>query len=347
MMLIAGCGQNPSRNPTAIAAHESTRPLTRAPSGAPLEIRETEFDFGVQVAHGQTLRHEFTLTNTSEQRVTLVDGQALTPCCSSIQVPSKIVEPGEIVRIPIEFRTGERTGRNRLEFVVRAVEQRPWSLGLAIYATLVPEIEIAPREPSDASLILNRAGFQRFRVTSRRLGDIGRDAPESIASTDGVDVRFEGPEHAQTDLNGMTIYERDILVRLPASPKPGSRRASFELKWPDGRRREHAITWNVAALIRASPAGIVLKPSDGRCKRSIALYAPDVKFAVAGVSGSLLADTPALTAADAKLHKIELDLDPARLEKPGATDIVFRTNHPDQPTIAVSVMVLPPQEDAP
>ncbi len=74
-----------------------------------------EFDFGTVLAQGQVLRHEFTLTNPTNQPMRVLKATALTPCCSEVgPISSATIAPGGHREIPAVLRIrSDRTGQKR------------------------------------------------------------------------------------------------------------------------------------------------------------------------------------------------------------------------------------------
>lgn len=99
------------------------------------------------------------------------------------------------------------------------------------------------------------------------------------------------------------------------------------------------MAWQVASHIRATPSGLVLKADAGSLPHQFFLRSEDRPFRILRVSGSVLArlDEPLPEVAQ-PVHRLALILKP---DSSGASDIRFTTDHPDQPTVTVSVLILP------
>lgn len=55
-----------------------------------------QHDFGPVLARGQTLRHEFSLTNPTNRPMRLIGAKLSTPCCSLLgPLPTDVIPPGD------------------------------------------------------------------------------------------------------------------------------------------------------------------------------------------------------------------------------------------------------------
>jgi hypothetical protein len=331
-------------------AAEPTPKHTPPPIAAehpPLNVAETEFDFGTVLSRGQTLRHAFEVVNTTDQAVTLREAVPNAPCCSAITLPTRTVNPRDSTGIPVEFRPGTRTGPNRILFQVHVGDEKRWTLGLAIRANVLQETEVEQVEPSDTTTTIGNSALQRYRIISRALEPEGLGAPDSITATRGASVELvEAPVSARR-ADGIIETETNVLIRLLPSSDPGNRTSTLAIRWPNGRTREQSLAWRVLPLISVAPSGLVLNPKDGRVTRSLLLTARESEFQILGVAGELLNAAPNCPTEPSRVHRITVDLDPARHPGPKATDLLIRTNLADQPIVPVSVVVLPQTEDAP
>lgn len=332
MILASGCGTSSSVSDEELAA------LLAPPE--PTGSRELVHDFGPILAHGQTLRHEFTLANPTDRPLKIVSAQAQTPCCSAVGPHPEMIPPGGTATLPVLLKPGSQSGRKRFRFIVQtdSTEQPGWVLSLI--ADLTAELEMSPIEGFDASLPLGQPGHQRFRIVCHRVGDVGLGAPDAVTVGPPLSARFLGPADEAAATEGPVESTRIVEVDLPASTEPGSQRGELILHWPDGQERSFPIAWQVVARIAIEPSGLVLRPTGEPITRSVLVTCGDRPFRITGVSGPLLADPPPRPAAPRRLHRLELVLDPSLVES-GTTDIRIDTDHPDQPTIVLSVLVLP------
>src|SRR5690606_18249787 len=81
-----------------------------------IELRE--HDLGVVLSRGQTIEHEFRLTNPADRPERILGAQALKPCCSEVAaVPTSIPAGGE-ARLAVRFKPGFQSGRKVVDFLV-------------------------------------------------------------------------------------------------------------------------------------------------------------------------------------------------------------------------------------
>lgn len=111
-----------------------------------LETNNQEFDLGPTLSHGQTLRHEFTLTNGTNQPVRLMSSMAQTPCCSTIGPLPDSVPPHGVVKIPVVFRPGFATGFKRVVFTAETDRDNSRVCLFALSANLFSELEVISDE---------------------------------------------------------------------------------------------------------------------------------------------------------------------------------------------------------
>jgi len=86
---------------------------------------------------------------------------------------------------------------------------------------------------------------------------------------------------------------------------------------------------------------LILRPSDGTESRVILVASTETPFKVASVNGVLLAEAVAIPLNTARVHRLNLILDPRKSADLSASDIQIETDHPDQRRLAISVLLLP------
>ncbi len=267
----------------------------------------------------------------------------MTPCCSSIGPLPKVVPPGGAVEIPVEFRPGARSGRLQVSFVVETDSPERPTIGLALIADLTPTLAIEEIGDAAETLRPGQEGRRILRVTCRREGDAGMRAPDRVEGAGPLEAKFLGEpidQGAQGDLHEST---RDIEVTIPASAEPGYRRQSVRLGWSGGQAPpyDHLLSWRVRLPIEVSPPGLVVKPAQGPIASRVVVRCADRPFRITRVSGAILA-APCVPAAEpARWHPLALAIDPGRAPSSGPAEILIETDHPDQPEVLVSILVLP------
>lgn len=164
--------------------------------------------------------------------------------------------------------------------------------------------------------------------------------PESLKVSPPLTARWLGAAVEAKQSDDMVETTRDVEVTLPASTNVGARQEQLNVGWAGEKTLEHRLAWQVHPCIRAFPSGLVLAPSAERETRTVLLQCDDRPFRITKVAGAMLADGDESPSLSRKVHQLQLVLDSARVASSKA-DVEFTTDHPDQPTIAVSVLMLP------
>lgn len=332
-MLSLGCSDDPVPTPKG--------PGEMAATDAAL------FDFGPVLARGQTLRHEFTLTNPSGRPLKVLVVEALTPCCSTVESAPATIPPGGSARLAVTLNPGFRSGRKRARFAYRTDDDPSTVRELTLVAELFPEVDDALDEGSDATVPLRRAGRQSIRFAFFEKDREGRGEPDSVEATPPLSARFVGPAEARSLGAGIVRTTRVVEVGLPAEDGPGGRRGRVTLHWPDGKSWERAIEWNVVPRIVAHPPALTLRPGQGATFK-VVLKAEDRPFRVRRIDGPILPDKFLAPGEPSRTQVLEIPLDPAKVSKAGVVDLAIETDHPDQARVVVSVLILPAtSEDRP
>lgn len=330
---LYACPPPPEKNLTALENQKN----------GGLEIGETEHDFGLVLARGEVLKHDFALRNPTDRPIRLLEAQAFTPCCSSIGPLPPLIGPGEAVHVPAVFRTGRESVRKRVEFAVwtDAPEAPVWTLGLT--TAMTAEVELHYAKGSDTALPLGQSGLQRLLILCRRVGSDGRGAPETVVAAPPLSADFAGPAAEENLPGGLVEARRIVEVHLPASPEEGMRRGEVVLGWPGCQRWPQPVEWRVTPRVRAIPSSLVLDPGTGtdRERRTVVLESVERPFRITGVSGPLLADPPApLPAAAGRKHRLDLAFDVAKATRPSSSNVKIATDHPDQRSVEITVLVM-------
>jgi len=209
---------------------------------------------------------------------------------------------------------------------------------------LQPTVSIEEIDARSDSLGYGQSGSRRYRVACRWGRDGGRHLPEAVTVDDPLHAAFVGNVRERSLDGGLFEAERDVEVTIPASNEPGHRRAALRFSWADGYIQDIPISWKVSPPLQANPPGLVLKPVDGRIRRSILVHSSDVPFRITGVSGSLLAEPCSPSGESARSHVISLAIDPALATNADSPEIRITTDHPAQAELLFSVLVLPSDE---
>jgi hypothetical protein len=325
----------PHRGQSAISVRS-----TYHPSNESSRVSTQEFDFGTVLAQGQTLRHEFTLTNPTARPIHLLKAIAYTPCCSAIEEPPQSIDAGGEAKIKISLKPGLQSGNKRVLFeVVTDSEDRPIRK-FAVSANILPVYEITLLEGSDNRLRLGQGGKQIFRVLCRRREGEGRTLPGRIEVAAPLQAAFKGAASEKPDIEGWVESTRDVEVVLPPSSKAGAKRSEMFLQWPDGYSQPYPVSWVVSPCITVNPPGFVLHAFDAREPKLVTLTSDDRTFRVTKIVGARLLDEAASKSAAAKNHRLQLRFDPATTDRQGASNVEFLTDHPHQPVVTLSVLTL-------
>lgn len=299
-----------------------------------------EYDFGKILAQGQTLTHEFILRNPTERPVRLIGGTAFTPCCSSIGTLPQSIPPKCEVRIPVTFKPVSGSGVKRVAFAVETDDPAHPARTFGLSARLISVWEIEQLTDASTSLPLGQSGKQEFRLTARRKGTAGLGLPETISATPPLAAAFREEVPAKTDSEGLIERIREVVVTIPAERQPGRRRGEVIFGWPDGHTRRRTIAWEVRPRLMISPSGLVLSRSSQPVEQTVVVSSDGRPFHVVKVTSPLLAGPVEHSRQAGIRQRLNLRLDLSRTPAERAVDVRIDTDHPDQPTAILSVLVL-------
>ena len=304
-----------------------------------------EHDFGTVLAQGQVLRHEFTIKNPSDRAIRLVRGTAFTSCCSAVgPLPDLIPASGE-VKIPVVLKAGFKSEPKRVEFAVETDDKDSPPYSLALRARFLSEWEIENGSESMPSLSLGQSGKHTLRLVARREGKMGRAFPEFLTATDGLTATFSGPGIESTPGNGLVESRRELEIGFPAAKQAGLRQGDVVLSWGDGKTEVTHVQWSVRPHLTVRPSGLVLKPSAKPVERTVVVESDGRPFRVTSVNSPALSKPPVPPRESSTSCQIPLVLDLSKIKPDGVVDVVFATDDPDQPTVALSVMLLRGSEE--
>jgi hypothetical protein len=303
------------------------------------ESAYTEDDLGAIFADGQVVQHDFTIRNAMDRPVRLLNGEALTPCCSSIGSLPGSIPPAGTAKIPAAWRIGRQSGARRVEFVVNTDDPSRPTRMLAMRASLTSAWEV---EPAELKMILRpgQSGEQRFRVTALRKGPLGRPLPEELSATAPLVAAYLEPPSERTGEDGVVQSSRAALVKVPADREPGVRCGSLLFRWRDGRSETHLVTWDVRSLVSVTPPGLVLRSRAEPYQQVFVLSSRERPIRVIGVAGPLVAGSVGLPQGARATQVVRLAIDTRRTHEERPSEITFHTDHPGQPDALVTVLVI-------
>lgn len=304
-------------------------------------VESASFDFGRVLSgdRGLVLSHEFPLVNRADRPMRILHASALMPCCSTLDGVPASIAAGQSARIRASFRPGSSTGRRRLGFEVATDADSGRIHRFLLEANLAPEFELRGDPGTDTVNAVNRPGRSRLEVVCRMLRGEGRELPSSVDTDAPVRATFEGPG-AECELEGGLIERtRGILVDWPATKVPGHELSRLRLVWDDGRTSEHALVRVVEPRISPSPSAFVWRV--GGPATGVLLLRSEEPFRILGIEGPVEMASRSPEDGPSRLHRVGLAFRPTAGLAPETTNIVVRTDDPDQPSVAVTLLVLP------
>lgn len=111
--------------------------------------------------------------------------------------------------------------------------------------------------------------------------------------------------------------------------------------WKDGKQKTYVTSWAVTPSVRVIPPGFVLRGEEGPVDRTILVSADDVPVRIQSITGPLAADPTPLSPEARPTQSVTIRIDPKLCSAGRATDIRIVTDHPKQPVVTVSVLILP------
>lgn len=305
-----------------------------------------EYDFGPVLARGQTLRHEFTFTNSTKRPIRLTGATATTPCCSEIgTLPKEAIPSGGRCPIPVVLKVAPllQTEKKRVEFLVQTDSNECPSLAFALSAMIHPEWEVRASPDSTRTLPIGQAGQQVIRITCRRVAGEGTILPSGVEVESPLVARFLGEPGEQTEAQGIKSQTRDVEVTLPRSPRPGSHQGTIRFRWPEGRTREQLVFWIVVPPVRANPSRLVVRPSERDVTHTIVLTSFNGRpFRIGQVGPPHLVVSPEFDRAADRSHTLKLRIDPEQASRDQNPRVIIKTDVDDQPAVSLNIVVLPP-----
>lgn len=335
-LLPAGCSSHPSPGDRE---RMEVAPVASAAS------HNQVFDFGPILARGQTLRHDFTLTNPSEKPLRLSRATCFTPCCSAVEsLPNSIPPHGES-KVAVVFKPGYQSGLKAVQFAIETDSAEQPNRLLTLRARLFSEWEIALASDPAGDLPIGNEGKEVWRVVCRRKGTEGLRSPDSIKVAEPLRARFRGSVEEQVQPDGVIEATREVEVTLPAIPKPGTQQAEMALLWTDGRRKTQVIHWEITPVVHLSPSSLVIEASGNSIEQSVTIASDDVPFRITRVCGALLSQPVDVPPDSGRTHHLTLRLGPARVVAGEISTVVIGTDHPKHPEVVLRTLVLLPPGD--
>ncbi len=300
-----------------------------------------EHDFGVVLAEGQTLRHEFTLKNSTDRPLRIIRGTAFTPCCSALEPMPESLPPNSEAKITAVLTPGYQSGLKGVRFSVETDDEKQPVRAFTLRGRFLSGWEVERLDGSATSLLLGQSATQTFRITVRRASGQGPGLPETVLGTPPITAAFNGDGSTKNSAEGFTEAVRDVLVTILSGGHPGPQRADVHFGWPGQPSRRHTVTWEVRPRLKVSPSGFVLKTSPRPIKKTVVVISDGHPFRVKRIVGPVLAGEAELPRDAATTQELALNFDASQSLGKGAADVTIETDHPDQRSVSVSVLVLP------
>ena len=316
------------------SAHPSDRDTHRA---TPSEYRTQEINLGSVLAHGQILRHEFTLTNPSDQPTRILRASSSFPCCSSIgPLPGTIPPRGE-VRIPVVVKTENKSGPLHIGFAVVTDSFAAPIRRLGIAVRLIPEWQIEDKQAATHTLSIGESGKRSYRITCRRMETGGFGLPDIVTVGGPIKVSLKGEAHETTISGGIIEATREVAIDLLPSSQTGRCQGEILFRWTNGLTRSQITTWEVTPRIKASPSGLVIKRSKEPERVAVVVTSEGCDIRILKVDGPL-AKALSLPTDPSRVHRLSFMVDSSKVKSGGISDITINTDHPDQSSVAVTLL---------
>lgn len=248
-------------------------------------------------------------------------------------------------KVAVAFKPGYESGRKVVQFNVETDDQERPVRTLILEARLVSAFEVAPLDGSTRALPLGEAGRQEFRLTARRKGKEGRDLPGKVSTSPPLGAEFRGEPVTETNAQNLVEATRRLVVNIPHGKRPGSMNGEIIFTWADGQTETRPISWEVLPRLRVSPSGLVFHKSPEPIQQKIFIRSDQRPFRLEGVSSPFLSRPVDLPRGAAARHELALLLDVSRAPAGQAVEIEIKTDHPDQPSVSLSVLILPESEE--
>jgi hypothetical protein len=304
----------------------------------PKEQREREFDFGPVLALGQNLRHEFSIANESDRPLRVLKAATSMPCCSGVGRLPKVIPPGGRSIVPVIIKTENKAGL--LQIACRIETDSPTApvRRFSVSVQLIPVWEVSAESGPVRVLPIGRPGKFTYRISCRRMGPDGTGLPDTVTTSGPIRVTLAEPAAESTRTRGVIETTRELDTELKPSPRAGFQRGEIVFRWADGRTRTQFVGWEVTPHIRVTPPGLVLSQSKSPIHCRLAVTSDDRPIRIIKVAGPF--SSPFTAPSQSRLtHSLLIEADPSRVGPGGLTDITITTDHPDQPSVSVTLLL--------
>jgi hypothetical protein len=331
-VLISACSAGDKDGPGGEIDREVREALTQ-------RVRsDVADDIGIKITDDRPILHEFRLHNPTDTPIRLVNATALKTCCSSIGPIPRMIPPRGEATVPVIWKAGHQSGRKRVQFVVATDRDDCRTIDLSLTANLLPAWEVSSAD--DVSGNPTTGASQTFRVITRWSGDEGLEPPSGIESTEPFRCRLAGDATRETGPGGIVEARRIVEVSLPPNQGVGSYSGELLLKWADGTSKTHPIHREIPPPIRLAPSTLVVNAKDGSRAFQVIARSDGQPFRILKVTGQALVKPIVPDPNPAVIHRLDVELDPSRFDRSGASEIEVATDHPAQVSLKIKVYLV-------
>ncbi len=258
------------------------------------------------------------------------------PCCASVAVEPATLRPGESALLTVSLRVPFRTGAFSFPAKLRCpATQQEISVALQGQAALGVELTLPPAPGGQWSVSPAEPRALRCEVAQRVL--LGEAIPP-LAVEASVPARLSPRDELAEPPYQVSRHWLDLT--LAASDEDVPQRAAIVVKETTGRQFSALgeATWRLAPFLTPAPAALVLK---GAGAGEVELASSDgVSFRILSVAAPGWLSCPLPSAALGK-HSLKLHC-VGTTAGPQFGKVEFRTDHPRQKSVFVTVAALGP-----
>ncbi|MGO9570589.1 MAG: DUF1573 domain-containing protein [Desulfomonilaceae bacterium] len=187
-------------------------PLVRAETGPVVDFDNESHDYG-RVMYGDTVTHEFTLTNTGDQTLTIEKLESSCGCTKAVKGASQ-VPPHEKTHILASFDTsGLRAGKKQKKVFVHSNDPKRPVVALTLSADVVRELNLDP--PSVARKLPSAVETLSFPVKVSNSSDKAVTIKGAAASAGSLQAVLD-PENIVVGPRSTTPFT--LILKLKNEP---------------------------------------------------------------------------------------------------------------------------------
>ena len=340
-LLFSGC-YNPSREPGAGSREPgagSREPGAEASLGQQVKVpgQGAQHDFGTVLSDGRPLGVVFQIENPSGRPLRVVEGNALSPCCSVLGDLPSVVAARASGAVPTWLRTKDHTGLLSADFVIRTDDPDRAMIRLALRAHVVRAVEWEEPETVNMDVLRGRPFRKRIQLLQRRKAGQPFVKPLLMVPP-GVEVVSEVSTERHDGLTESNAAAHSWTLKWPPSKETGRQIAEIRARWPNGDESATVINWDVVAVIRTSPRALLLR-ADKPPLAKVVLRSSDGVFRITQVTGACVEGHRVLSGEGTDRQEVEITLTAAAM-KTVAHTIRFVTDRAEEPIVPLSVLVV-------